>query len=286
MHKLWHVVVVTLIIALFGSGCGLVDDTRDTVDTVDEAVDLLQDVDKNGVWTTLADGLEALGDQEAGFLAAILLEEGAAGAGGAFEGVPDRQVTVLLQVDGDGDMLADVSDGEQQAAQYYVEAGTAPDVERRVYRVETGGFHCLTTDDPQHVLLSGGLTGLFEAGRVTATGIQLLVVADKNDDDSPVLDRDATHYDLVSRVPDALDVLAKTDNDELKAAVRAVDQFDLSGEITLDDETGALLRYDSSYAEVESGHLTVFRFEITRWSIDDTITPPADADIVTACEPD
>ncbi len=83
---------------------------------------------------------------------------------------------------------------------------------------------------------------------------------------------------------DARDILQRLDNEALQAAVDAAGTFDFSGVLYLDEDTLALLSYESAYTDPSAQHQTEFRFEITAWDGVADIPTPAANEIDTPCE--
>jgi hypothetical protein len=241
---------VAVLLMFLVAACG------DTAERVDEAVKLLQDIEQNGTWEQISDGLDALEDQS--YEAAVQLRE------------DDEDITVNLQVDADQNMLAQVTtNGTTQ--EYFVDGS-------HIYRVEQGHFACVTRPEESHLVSA---RTIFENYILAAPGIRLSSMADDTDEET-VAGREATRYELVSRMTDALKVLEKFDNDKLRASVEQAGAFELTGDLVLDDETAALLRYNSTY---HNGKLeNVLTFEVTSWGDVPDLTGPAESAITSPCE--
>jgi hypothetical protein len=150
-----------------------------------------------------------------------------------------------------------------------------------LYRVEDGRYVC-AQDDETAKLFGEGPATLFDAYAVTAVGMQTLSVVEEDEDyDDQVAGRDATRYELESRVPEAMGILSRLDHDELRARVGEAGSFQISGALYLDEDTLALLRFDSLYTNT-SGQ-TEFSFEITQWGDIPDIAKPAESMINVPC---
>lgn len=241
MRKMYAVVFLCLV--LFLSAC-------DTADTVDEAVKLLQDIEQDGTWETISDGLDALEGQN--YEVAAHLQA-------------DSQITLMLQVDSDNEMLAQVitDDGTED---YFIDDSS-------IYRIDDRNYSCVT--DESH-LLKDGARGIFEAYLQAAPGLRLSSIEDEAEEKT-VLGRDAARYELVSKLPDALDILEKFDNGDLRARVDEAGTFELTGALVVDDETGALLQFDSTYRE--NGREAALTFEVNQWDEVADIAPPAEINV-------
>ncbi len=241
--------------------CGPLDEAQHTVNTVDDAVTLLQDLDQYGTWKTISDGLDALADQRQGYAARVQLREGTV------------DITLDIQSDPEGNALVKVTKGDQITT-YLVEGYRSPSDDTRIYRLDNEQYAC-----EQDALLRG-LGGLFDQYALRAAGAQLLSVADKKDEDARVADRDATHYELESKVPDALKILKQIDNEELRQKIEQAGQFTLTGSLDLDQSSGALLRFESTYVDQSR---TDFSFEVTQWGKIATLPTPTPDQITLAC---
>jgi hypothetical protein len=269
---------VWLIVILVGTtlACGL----QDKVETVDEAVSLLQDIKNNGTWTYVSDGLDELNQQSQGYVATIRLREGQVNEAGGYEGPLVQDVTLQIRVDSEHNAAIDVTENNQTRTYFvdnYRDAAESP----AVYRIEGGRYVC-AQDDESARLFAHGPGSVFEAYAVTATGVQTLSVA-KKDKNETVAGRDATRYNLESRVPDALNVLKRLDNQELQAQVDAAGVFELTGALVLDQGTLALLKFDSAYQSAGEHDRTEFSFEITQWGAVPDVSAPAASAVDVPC---
>jgi hypothetical protein len=242
------------------TACGL----QDKVETVDEAVSLLQDIKDRGTWTTVSDGLDALDDQHESYRLTVVFND----------------TTLQISVDAAAHALVEIAENDQPRT-YFVDNFRSSADAPAIYQIDAGRYTCATGDDSAR-LLAHGPAGLFEAYAITATGVQTLSVVEKDENaDSTIAGRDATRYDLVSRVPDALKILSRLDNPDLQAEVDAAGSFELSGALYLDKDSAALLHFDSTYTDGQQQ--TAFSFEITQWGTVPDIPTPASGDIDTLC---
>jgi hypothetical protein len=280
MSKPLRAAASALLLIAACAACGSLRDTAETADTVDQAVNLLHDIDENGTWKQVSDGLKNLNEQKQSFSVAIHLREGKTDPTGNSEEPPGQEVTITVQVDAGNNALLHVID-MSQTRDYLVEGYRDVTNATRIYQVEDGRYSCVGGgDDGQW--LQNGLAGVFDQYAVTAAGVQLLTVTEKIGDES-VASRSATHYRLESRVPDALAILKKIDNTELQQTVDAAGRFQFTGDLYLDKDTQALLRFVSTYDDLDTARRTEFSFEITQWGGIPDIPGPADAQIAVAC---
>jgi hypothetical protein len=280
MSKPLRAAVSAVLLIATCAACGSLRDTAETADTVDQAVNLLHDIDENGTWRQISDGLENLNEQKQSFSVAVQLREGKTNPTGNSEDPLGQAVAITAQVDAGNNALLHVIDADQ-TRDYLVEGYRDVTDATRIYRVENGRYSCVGGgDDGQW--LQNGLAGVFDGYAVTAVGIRLLTVTEEIGDES-IASRSATHYRLESRVPDALAILKKIDNAELQQAVDAAGKFQFTGDLYLDKDTGALLRFVSAYDDLDAARRTDFSFEITRWGDIPDIPGPTDAQIAVAC---
>jgi hypothetical protein len=280
MNKPCRAAAFVLLLTAAISACGTLGDAKGTADTVDKAVNLLHEIDENGTWKQVSDGLQNLTAQKQGFVAAVHLRDGKIDSAGNLEDPPTQEITMTIQVDAGNNALLHVIEADQ-TRDYLVEGYRKVTSSTRIYRIENGQYSCVGAgDDGQW--LQGGLSSVFEQYRATAAGVQLLSVAQKIGDDTAA-NRSATRYRLESRVPDALAILKKVDNTGLQQKVDAAGKFQVSGDLYLDKDTLALLRFASTYDDLNVARRTEFSFEITQWGSVSDIPGPADARVAVAC---
>lgn len=270
-----HAALFVVVVAITAAGCSAIDDARGVADTVDEAVELLDTIEQNSAWDTIADGLDNLDSQDAGYLATIRIQAGPADEAGEFTGALSDDMTIDLQVDARGASLARVTRGGVLQDFHIEPTGDRPNV----YDVTDGQYLC--ADDGG--LFHDGLASVFEDYALGASGAHLLSVATEVEEDANVAGRDATPYELESRVADALAILETFGNPDLQARLDAAESFALTGDLHLDDETGALLALASDTTNLTGGERTAFRFEITQWGNVPDIPQPAAAEIAQPC---
>lgn len=278
----WALMLGAGALLMAGLACGLVDDIRSVVETVDEAVKLLQELDDQSAWERVSNSLDTLAQQADGYAATLRLQEGPGDAAGTgFSGALSRDVVVTMQVDGANNALAQLQSGGA-AQNYYVQARGADARNGDVYRVENGQFVCVS-DSPEARLLRDGLSGYFDEFGLEAKGVQMLAVATKVDDEAVIAGRQADHYRLESRIPQAIEILRKFDNAELKRKLDEAGTFTLSGDLYTDETTGGLLKLESIYHNTDHAQRVVLTFEVTQWGGIAPIAPPAPEAIVQPC---
>ena len=263
------------------SACGSLSDAKDKADTVDQAVNLLHEIDENGTWKQITDGIDNLAEQKQGFAAAFLVREGKTDSAGNFEDPLDQGVTLAVEVDAENNALIHVTEAGQ-TRDYLVEGYLDVSGPSRMYQIENGQYSCVGAGDDGG-WLQNGVASVFETYAVNAAGVQLLSVIDEVEDET-VAKRSATHYRLESRISDAVAILKKVDNSELQQRVDAAGKFRLAGDLYLDKDTQALLRFGSRYDDLDSGRRTEFSFEITQWGNVPDIPAPAESQIAVACD--
>jgi hypothetical protein len=267
--------IAIVLLLLTSMACQLSNDVKNAVDTVDQASALLREISDKGTWRYVTKGLDVLKNQTEGYQATVQFQEGPGTPATGYSGTLSRDVTVALQVDGQNDMLANVTTGGQ-TQQFFVD-GIAADatMQSNVYLLQNGRYACVS-DAPEAQIIRNGIDGVFAEYGDEAAGLELLSIAEY-DDDVDVAGRTTNHYQLESRINEALDLLDKFDSGELRSKVEAAGQFELSGDLYIDQETEALMRLNATYAQVDTQRLVTFGFEITQWGgIPDIPDPTAD----------
>ncbi|MBI5958882.1 MAG: hypothetical protein HY866_09120 [Chloroflexi bacterium] len=276
-----HLLVLMILLAGPVLACGFFDDAKDVVETVDAAVSLLQEIEKSGTWEYISDGLQGLEDQDQGYTAVVHLRDGNVNSDHQFESPLKMDVVIEVQVDADGDMLLLVDEAGTKR-QYFIEHSADSSTPTRVYRIEDGRYVCVKSDE-EGSTFDSGLDGIFEQYAGLAVGAQFLSVAKETGADK-VAGREVTEYELESKVPEALKILEKIDSAELKQKIDESGEFALSGGLSLDKKTGALMQFISTYDDLDDQRRTELSFEITQWgSVPDIPAPTADQ-ITTVCE--
>lgn len=283
MRSKWALTLVAGALLMAGLACGFVDDIRSVVETVDEAVKLLQELDKDSAWERVSDSLDTLAQQSDGYAATMRLQDGPGDAAGTgFSGALGRDVLISMQVDGANNALAQVQTGGGVAQNFYVQAHGADARDGAVYRVDNGQFVCVS-DSEEARLLRQGLSGYFDEFGLEAKGVQMLAVADEVEDEAAVAGRAATHFRLESRIQEALDILRRFDNAELQQKIDEAGTFSLTGDLYTDEATGALLKLESVYHNTDHLRRVAMSFEVTQWGGIAPIAAPAPESIVQPC---
>lgn len=285
MHRpKWALTLVAAALLLAGLACGFVDDIRSVVETVDEAVKLLQELDNQSAWEHVSDGLDTLAQQTEGYAATLRLQDGPGDAAGTgFSGALARDVVVTMQVDAANNALAQIQANGGATQNYYVEARGADARNGAVYRMNGNGQFVCVSDSEEARLLRDGLSGYFDEYGLEAKGIQMLAVAQEVEEDAAIAGRAATHYRLESRIQEALDILRRFDNAELQQKIDEAGTFTLTGDLYTDEATGALLKLESVYHNTDHLQRVVMSFEVTQWGGIAPIAPPAPGSIAQAC---
>ena len=183
---------IVLIVGLVASSsaCGFFDDVQEKVETVDAAVTLLQDISDSSTWKYVSDGLEALDEQGEGYLLTVQLQTGRIDTAGAFVAPLEKDTTLTIQVDADYNALIDIRENGQTHTYFAADYRTA--IERSpVYALEDGSYTCVTDAG----LWQRGPGGIFEEYAISAVGVQLLSVVEK-DADAEGNRRDSRHNPL------------------------------------------------------------------------------------------
>lgn len=273
----YRIGVVVGLMAVASMACSIVDDVSDTVDSVNEVVDsvdqavsLLEDIENNGSWETISTGLDALVNQDQGYLADMRFEESRSGS-------VTRSAAFAMQVDGQNDILAVLNGGTQ----FFVDGNPAAAAQSNVYRIDNGRYTCVN-DSEEARLIRSGVNGVFTEYSLIATGVQLLSVVDEVGDDT-VAGRDVTHYTLESKIDEALEILKKFNNPDLQAKIAQAGSFELTGDLYVDKSTEAILRFNSTYAQTDQSHRIDLSFNVTQWGGVADIAEPTPDQIALPC---
>ncbi len=274
----WNLVVLALVLlAGLLTGCGV---DSGTVETVDDAVKLLQDIERNGIWSITEDGLDALAEQNS-YVATLQVEATMPEAGSA---TAFSHLALTVTVDADGNTRYTLEQGDQSTryTQYRAPdpADNSAPSPAGVYREDNGYYTC--ADAVIQRLLGRGLSSVFEVYALDAIGARTLAVVEK-DGDSTIAERDATHYTIETRLDDALEILERAEDRALRDQIEATEAATLSGSLDLDNATGALLHLDISYANATGGEQLALVFDVTRWGDTPGITLPA-GESITLCD--
>ena len=240
------------------TACGL----EDKVETVDQSVSLLQELDSAGLGIMVGDGVVDLASDSPGYHATLAWENGTG--------------SVALEVRADAGGSVQFAEADGATYHYDTEQGY-------LYELDAGQFACVQ-DGAAYERYHTGLRSAFDAAEVFTTGARLMVVTEEDEDagDLTHLERDVTRYTLVSRLEDAREILERVANDDLQARVSdATGDFELAGELLLDDETWALMVY--IHRITIDDQVSEFSFTVTQWDDVDDLPTPTEATVSVPC---
>lgn len=253
---------IALIVVLAGlllAACGVDDNTAQTVN---HAVSLLQSLESEGAWSVLTDSIAALEERPA-YVASFTVRAGQVDATGAWLLPLDTDLTATLIADGAGNLLVEVSAADRPAV--YLVAADAEGA-ASVYALE--GDRAVCADRVSVWGLDRGLGGLLEHFGVASASAASLAVARAADADAAeqlhVAGRRADRYPIAARLPDALDILARTEQDALRQRVAQAGAQHLAGTLILDHDTGALLSFNGTVTQAGQRQTTI-TFAVTEW---------------------
>ncbi len=264
--KIPHLVLLaTALLVVMLAGCGT---SSDTVNTVDDAVKLLQDIERRGTWITIEDGLSAL-DDRGDYRATLVLQNGDLVPGEQTITEPDHTLTIQVTVDAKNYTRYTFTESGREPQQWIgiPAANAAPGI----YREQDGVFTC--APDDMRALLREGLPGILDSQAAAVTGIKTLSIIEE-DGKITRLDRDAAHFTLETRLDEALAILEQTGNETLRQQIEQVGTFTLTGTLDRDDATGALLHFESVYRDMSRDTWASMIFEVTQWDDVPTISAP------------
>ena len=252
------------LLVLTSAACSTISATRDRVDTVNQAVDVIQAVDDRSAWEQIAAAADDLAATRAGYLATASLR------------ASDTLLTWQWQVDTDGDQRLDIT--RAGALRSYL----LPAASDAAYQVVAESQLC-AADAVTASSLRAGVKELLELADFQAASGQVLAVWEKPQD-AVIAGRAATRYALTPRLLDAVGVLDAYD-DPHAPEVRAVAQTKhFSGYAALDDDTGALLELSLTIEDSTQQTQTELHFELTQWGGVTDIPRPAETVTIAPCD--
>jgi hypothetical protein len=285
MISSWRIAGLLAMLLGAALACGLFSETADEAETVDDAVRLLQDIEDHGTWVMVADGLENLNAQTTGYTLQIQFRQGTINDAGEYTPPLNNEVMIRMQVDTDDHAAVEITESGTTRSYYIENYGDADSsAGAAIYRLESGRYSCVADSDDSRLLVNSPAS-LFDAYAIHIMSQQALAVATEDEDyDGEIADRAAIRYEIESKVTDAVEILERFDNRDLAAQVEAAGSFRLSGEIVLDDETGALLRYSDTYDDLAEHRRTEFKLEIVNWGKTPAMAQPEEENIETPCD--
>lgn len=253
------------------AGCGT---SSETVNTVDDAVKLLQNIEQRGTWIAIEDGLGALADS-GDYEALFILEGGDLVPGEPTTRETDNTVTIQVSVDAEGRARYEFAEAGRDPQHWLV----IPAVDRsgdteaapEIYGEQDGVYRC--APDDMIALLQDGPQSIIDSVAATVAGIKTLSVIEE-DGEVTRLDRDATRYMLEGQLDEALAILDQTSSEALRQQIEQAGTFTLAGTLDRDDDTGALLYYESIYQDTSRSTWASIIFEVTQWDDITTISIP------------
>jgi hypothetical protein len=251
----------------------IISDIQDTVETLSKAAELLQEIDESGTWTYISEGTEQL-SQSDGYVATVNATQGSVNATG--DTITEVTETLLWEITQDADddsMITVTRDGETR--NYLM-------VDNESYILEDGQYRCLQGGDYDEDVFATGASEVFREYSATAIGVQLMSVAER-DGDETINDFDTEKYNLVSKLQEAIDILAELPSDELRQELNQTGDFYVNGSLNIDKASRALIRFNAQYADLEKMEGTDFTFEVSQLGGIPDITKPDASQISEAC---
>lgn len=275
--KRHYLVVACLMLGVLA--CDLLTDIQDTVQSLNEAVELLQEISESGTWEILGDGTEALQNAD-GYRGIITLTEGTTNAtGNQITDVTDNVIwNIRTDASGNSEVQVD-SNGEIRNFVIFDE---------KTYRVEEDGtYTCLNqqgdANEADVTIAAIDLNEVFIEYSALSVGVQIMSVAEEQGTES-LNDFTTTRYTLVSKLEEALEILGNFPSDELQQDVDSVPEFYIDGEMFIDNDTGALVRFIANYANLEEMQGNSFEFDLLALGNQEPVPAPDEALITTPCE--
>lgn len=259
--------------ALFSSVACLATDIKDTVETLNKGVSLLQEIDKSGTWKYLTEGVDAI-EKADGYAGTLTVTRGATNDAGDTITTVQETLVWNIQTDADDDsMIEVVRDGETR--NYLI-------VDNQTYRVEDGQYICLESGNLSEDEFATGLDGVFVKYSAESAGVQVISIAEAEGTET-VNGFETDKYKLVSKLQEALDILAELPSDELQKEIDGVPEFYIDGALYIDKETKALVKFDAKYADLDKKEGNTFAFELIQLGGQPNFTMPDPSQISQPC---
>jgi hypothetical protein len=253
-----YLMFVIGMMSLASTAC-IFSDIKDTVDTVNKAVDLLQEIEESGTWTYVGDGLEAI-DQAGGFAATLQITEGATNTSGDQITTAETNIRWQITADAEGDAQIITSQNDQRREFIIINKG-GNEADEVYLLTPEGEYRCQKSGEPSSDLFATSIEEAFAQYSAVAVGVQAISVAEE-DGAETINDFETTKYKLVSKLEEALDILKEFPSEDLRKSIEDVPEFYVNGALYIDQETKALIRFEADYANLEEKKGNQIRFEI------------------------
>jgi hypothetical protein len=167
-------------------------------------------------------------------------------------------------------------------------------VNQETYRVEGDTYVCVryvnsqgqtmvVTQSGEDELFASDTDEAFAAYSLISAGVQVMSVAEE--DGSETLNGiTTTRYKLISKLPEALEILKEFPSDDLQQTIEDIPPFYIDGAINIDTTTQALIRFSSVYADLEKKQGNTFLYAVSELGNQPDITAPDPAKITTPCQ--
>ncbi len=253
----------------------LATDIKDTVETLNKGVQLLQEIDQSGTWKYLGEGVDAI-EKADGYTGTLTVTRGKTNTTGDTITEVTESLTWNIRTDPDNDsMIEVVRDGETR--NYLI-------LDNETYRIEDGQYFCLQSGELNEDEFATGLDGVFIKYSAESAGVQVMSVAEA-DGSETINGFETDKYKLVSKLQEALDILAELPSAELQTEIEGVPEFYIDGALYIDKSTQALVKFDARYADLEKTEGNQFVFELTELGGQPDIVRPEPAQIAQPCTP-
>lgn len=278
-----RILLVILLLMLASTAC-ILTDLRDAVETVNKAVDLLTEISESGTWTYIGDGVNAITSSE-GYKGTITIAEGTTNDTGETITATTSSVRWEISTDADSESRIVTVQNDQTFTFVTVKSDRSDSNGNPIYDIyrenATGQYECWTNQDGENELFAASLSEAFAQYSAVAIGVQAISIAEEDGTES-LNGFETTRYKLVSKLQEALDILAEFPSDELQQDIADVPPFYIDGALYIDQESQALVRFEALYADLEKKQGNQFLFELNELGNqpDIQVTP---SQIVTPC---
>ncbi|NJL96032.1 MAG: hypothetical protein HC915_21015 [Anaerolineae bacterium] len=264
--------------------CGVLNDVQDAVQTVSRSVELLQEIDESGTWRYIGDGLNALDTQPGGYALTITLTEGTTNDTGDTLLEVTERIIWEASVDEQGDTRIRATRGDEVREYLSVQEGN----QQRTYRIEGGNYICLssgdgTTANEDEVLFAASVDEAFLTYSLLSAGVQVMSVAQADGTDT-VSEVATERFTLISKLPEAIEILADFPSEELRQSLEDIPEFYIAGSLHVAQQSRALMRLDSTYADLETKEGNQFAYLVNELGNQPDHTPPDPAQVTQPCQ--
>ncbi len=257
----WRILLVIGLLMSASFACQVIEDVQQAIETVDRAVQLLQEIEESGTWQYAGDGIDAL-NNAGGYAGTLEIMRGQTNPAGDEILELEENVRWQISTDADGESrIVDIRNDERREFITVRPANATSDQQRETYLVNNDGtLECVTNTTNDAFATS--LSDAFAEYSALAVGVQALSVAEE-DGSETINGVQTTRYRLESRLQEALDILGDFPSGDLQQTVNEVPEFYVDGTLYIAQNSGELMRFNAAYADLDAQRGNNFTFEVS-----------------------